>query len=146
MTNGPLAPLISSSVHGPLGIKHLPRLWLKLRLYAAGLLPEGYRHGVGGFDEMLAVKLGMDRDAFIAYVENERPSYPQLEDWVRAHAANLDDETIAAINARIAATEMPDELRRERVARLNITDPSYTNAVAINDLDDWDAIHRALAR
>ena len=139
-----IAPTISSSVYGPLGIMHLPRLWLKLVLHATGRLPEGYRHGIGGFDEFVITSLGIERDAFIAYVENEKPDYPAVEAWVRAHATKLDDETIAAINRRITTTDMPDELRKERFTRLNISDPAYTKAVAINDLDDWDAMHRAL--
>ena len=32
-------PLISSGAAGPLGVLHLPRLWLKLRLEAAGSTP-----------------------------------------------------------------------------------------------------------
>ena len=47
----PIVPVLSSSVMGPLGVKHLPRLWLKILLHACGRLPDGYRHGVGGFDE-----------------------------------------------------------------------------------------------
>ncbi|MBV8222137.1 MAG: DUF5069 domain-containing protein, partial [Candidatus Eremiobacteraeota bacterium] len=35
-------PIISSSTAGPLGAIHLPRLWAKLTLDAAGKLPEDY--------------------------------------------------------------------------------------------------------
>ena len=46
-----MIPLISGAENGPLGIVHLPRLWLKMRAHAVGVLPEGYRHGNGGTDE-----------------------------------------------------------------------------------------------
>jgi len=59
----PIYPLISSAAKGPLGVCHLPRLWLKILLFACGRLPEGYRHGEGGFDEFTTTNLGLDRDA-----------------------------------------------------------------------------------
>ena len=67
-----------------------------------------------------------------------------LEAWVRKHAATLNAETIATINARIATAAMNPEMLAERRERLGITDPTLTNVVAINDLDDWDTIHAAL--
>jgi hypothetical protein len=140
----PIVPVLSSSVKGPLGVAHLPRVWLKISLFAAGRLPEGYRHGVGGFDEFLTTTLGIDRDAFIAYIETEKPDYRALEAWVRKHAATLNAETIATINARIATAAMNPEMLAERRERLGITDPTFTNVVAINDLDDWDTFHAGL--
>src|ERR1700682_2704180 len=95
----PIVPVLSSSVMGPLGVRHLPRLWLKILLHGCGRLPEGYRHGVGGFDECLTTTLGLDRDAFIAYIETEKPDYLTLEKWVRANATSLTADAIAAVNA-----------------------------------------------
>lgn len=140
----PIAPVLSSSVKGPLGVAHLPRVWLKIRLFSSGRLPEGYRHGVGGFDEFLLTTLGIDGEAFVAYIETEKPNYPALEAWVREHATTLNAETIAAVNHRIATVDMRDELLVERRARLAITDLSYTNAVDVNNLDDWQAFHDML--
>ncbi|MGZ4964624.1 MAG: DUF5069 domain-containing protein, partial [Limisphaerales bacterium] len=37
-----IVPLISSGVAGPLGVLHLPRLWLKASLEACGKLAPGY--------------------------------------------------------------------------------------------------------
>jgi hypothetical protein len=37
-----IVPTISSGVAGPLGVIHLPRLWLKLSLEAQGKLAPGY--------------------------------------------------------------------------------------------------------
>jgi hypothetical protein len=139
-----VVPTISSSCAGPLGILHLPRLWLKIFLYSAGRLPAGYRHGVGGFDERLCTNLGIDRDAFVAYVENEKPTYLEVEAWVREHATRLDAESIAAHNHSIVEGQMPPEIANERRRDAGVTDLSITRAVPLNDLDDWAAIHRQI--
>src|SRR5580704_6874643 len=89
-----IVPLISSSVAGPLGAKHLPRLWFKVLLHATGRLADGYRHGQGGFDSMTFENLGIDPNLFIAYVERERPTYQGCEAWVRAHASRIDAGSI----------------------------------------------------
>ena len=41
-----IVPLISSGIAGPLGVIHLPRLWLKVSLEACGKLADGYP-GIG---------------------------------------------------------------------------------------------------
>lgn len=142
----PIVPVLSSSVMGPLGVKHLPRLWLKILLFGCGRLPDGYRHGAGGFDEFLTTTLGIDRDAFVAYIETEKPDYLTLETWVRANAASLNAETIATINARVADADLPEAMLPDRRASLGFDEPGYTKAVALNDLDDWAGMHAALTR
>lgn len=139
-----IVPLISSSVAGPLGILHLPRLWLKILLHACGRLPEGYRHGQGGFDERLCVSLGIERDALIAYIEKEKPDYLALEDWVSKRATNLRPAAVAAFNLHVRSTNMGDALAAERRARFAVVDEQFANAVALNDLDDWAAAHHGL--
>ncbi len=129
---------------GPLGVKHLPRLWLKILLHACGRLPDGYRHGVGGFDEFLTTTLGIDRDAFVSYIETAKPDYLTLEAWVRANAAALTPETIAKVNEGVSAADIPDAMYGDRSARLGFADPAYKRAVALNDLDDWLAMHATL--
>lgn len=138
-----VVPLISSSVAGPLGIIHLPRLWLKMLLHAQGRLKEGYRHGVGGFDEALLTAFGIDHDAFVAFITTQQPGYLALETWVRANAKNLSPEAIRAFNERYGSFDMPEPRRTEWRARFG-TAPDYSNAVAMNNLDDWDLIHEQL--
>ncbi|GAC1548036.1 MAG: hypothetical protein NVS3B16_20590 [Vulcanimicrobiaceae bacterium] len=141
-----IVPLISSSVVGPLGIAHLPRLWLKILLHAAGRLPEGYRHGNGGFDEKLCERLGIDRDAFVAYIETERPAYLAVETWVTAHATALTPPAIAAWNRVVAGARLPDAMTQERHERFRLTEADSVLGVGLNDLDDWDMLHASLAR
>ncbi len=139
-----IVPLISSSVSGPLGIRHLPRLWLKILLYAAGRLPEGYRYGAGGFDELLTSSLGIDNAALVAYIEDEKPNYLQLEAWVEERAHNLTPESVAAFNEIVLTRDMSTEMAVERRERLGIADPAFAHAVSLNDLDDWYEAHRRL--
>jgi hypothetical protein len=94
----------------------------------------------------LTTTLGIDRDAFVAYIETEKPDYLTLERWVRANAASLTPEAIATVNARITGTDLPDAMLADRRAQLGFDEPGYTKAVALNDLDDWAAMHRALTQ
>ncbi len=137
----PIVPLISSSVSGPLGVRHLPRVWLKVSLHGVGRLPDGYRHGSGGLDELMLRQLGIDPAEFVAFVEAELPSYLACEAWVRTHAKSLNAETIAEINDAIAAAQKSPESAAEFRAAFGIDDPSFVGGVAINDLDDWSAVH-----
>jgi hypothetical protein len=55
--------MISSGVAGPLGVLHLPRLWLKVSLEEHGKLAAGYP-GIGrGFDAMTCAALGLEEQA-----------------------------------------------------------------------------------
>ena len=139
-----IVPLISSSVAGQLGIAHLPRLWLKILLHARGRLPEGYRHGHGGFDEFLCERLGIDPDALIAYIETELPDYLALEAWVTKNARDLSPHTITALNGHIRTADMSEATAAERRARFNVADEGFANAVVLNDLDDWALAHATL--
>jgi len=140
----PIVPLISSSVSGPLGATHLPRLWLKILLHALGRLPEGYRHGEGGFDGMTIEGLGIDPDAFVAFIERERPSYLACEAWVRAHATKVDATSIAAHNERILTREKPADAAAEARRYIGLPDDSITRSIPLNDLDDWTLVHERL--
>jgi len=139
-----MEPLISSSVAGPLGIAHLPRLWLKILLNADGKLPEGYRAGVGGFDEMLCDKLGIDRDAFVAYISSEKPDYLTLERWVEKHATALTPRNVQDWNTTVRTRQLRPEMAAERRARFGIDDEDFAHGVSLNDLDDWAGFHARL--
>ena len=72
-------PLISTRTVGPLGLVHLPRLWLKMRLSTKGMLDDEYRAGEGGFDGLLLEALGLDVASVIAYMQAAHPSYLDFE-------------------------------------------------------------------
>lgn len=136
----PIVPTVSSSVVGPLGVCHLPRMWLKILLHATGRLPAGYRHGTGGFDERTAVNLGFDRDEFISFVESKRPTYVECEAWVREHAKHLDADTIGKHNAAVHR-DKPAAAAAAQRAYVGLDDPTVLDATLLNDLDDMATVH-----
>ena len=140
----PIVPLISSSVAGPLGVLHLPRLWLKILLHATGRLPEGYRHGQGGFDGSLCERLGIDADAMIDFIARERPDYLALEAWIVEHARDLSSRTVAAFNQLVLTSDMGPENAAKARARFAVADAAFANAIALNNLDDWALAHSAI--
>ena len=143
MEQNVIVPLISSNAVGPLGATHLPRLWLKILLHAAGRLPEGYRRGRGGFDSMTTEGLGLDADAFIAYIETERPTYLACEAWVRANGTKVDPASIAAHNETILKRDKPEQSAAELQAQFALP-PTLTNSVVLNNIDDWAGVHEQI--
>ena len=142
-----VVPLISSGTAGPLGVLHLPRLWLKVSLEARGLLADGYPGAGKGFDQMVIDGLGLKRDAVISYISSERPSYPQFEAWVKAQpGAKLDAGSIDALNASILGYNHADEVRKNVLAADGLPDGNPKDAVNLNNLDDWHEFHAAVLK
>jgi hypothetical protein len=140
-------PLISTRSKGPLGLAHLPRLWLKMRLAGKSVLAEGYHAGHGGFDGALLEALGIEPDAAAGLVAEAQPSYLEFEDWIRDHARaeSLTAESIAAINDRILGFPKPEPGRTEMLQALGLpVDDKPWLGSDINDLDDWNSFHLML--
>lgn len=139
-------PLISSGVAGPLGVLHLPRLWLKASLEAAGKLAAGYP-GIGhGYDMMVVDGLGLNADAVKAFIAT-KPTYPQFEAWIRRQpGVNLTKGNIHKLNVSIAGYIHKDEVRKEILAANGLADDGSVlpDAVNLNNLDDWFAFHQAV--
>jgi hypothetical protein len=139
-----LVPLIGTREKGPLGLLHLPRLWLKMRAFAAGVLPEGYRHGEGGFDGSLLEAIGLDLAPLEAYIAAERPDYLRFEAYVRANARDLSPETIGAYNTHKLTFVMPEPRRSEWLQRFGLTGTDYALGIDLNSLDDWALAHELI--
>ena len=139
--NGHVVPMVSSGTAGPLGAIHLPRLWTKLTLAAAGKLPEGYDECGAGFDGMTLSALGLDRDKTIAYVREHKPTYAQFEDWVVANGIT-DKATIEKHNAAIRGYNHSDELASKMRAAAHIKHEHVKDAVTLNTIEDLDEVHR----
>src|SRR3954467_126952 len=108
-----IVPLISSGVSGPLGVLHLPRLWLKTSLEARGKLAPGYPGAGKGYDQMVIDALGLNRDAVINSVKTSRPTYPQFEAWVKQQpGVKLDKATVEKLNASIRGYNHDDATRQ----------------------------------
>jgi hypothetical protein len=143
-----IVPLISSGVAGPLGVLHLPRLWLKVSLEARGKLADGYP-GIGkGYDMMVCNALGLDPEALKNYITNSRPTYPQFEDWVKKNAKHLDKATVQKLNLAIQGYIHDDATRDGILKASGIADASSVcpDAVNLNNLDDWYEFHQAELR
>ncbi len=138
-----IVPLISSGTKGPLGVLHLPRLWQKVSLEAAGKIADGYPGIGGGYDTMVINALGLDAEAVRSYITNEKPTYPAFEAWIQAQdGATLGDDAIGALNDSIAGyNHEPEE--KARVLSTNGLESGPDDAVNLNNLDDWQEFHGA---
>ena len=141
-----IVPLISSGVAGPLGVVHLPRLWLKLSLESRGQLAPGYPGCGTGFDQMVIDGLGLQREVVIEFIKTKRPSYPQFEAWIKSQpGVKLDKESIDKLNSAIRGYNHDDETRKSVLGASGIPDDAKAprDAVNLNNLDDWKEIHEA---
>jgi len=138
--------MIPCNVSGPLGVLHLPRLWLKVSLEARGKLAPGYP-GIGqGYDMMVIGALGLSADAVKAFIAASHPTYQQFEAWVKAQpGVKLDRNTVHRLNTAILNYHHDEELSRGiRAATGYPEDGSVTStACELNALDDWQAFHAA---
>ena len=150
----PIVPLVSMQAAGPLGIRHLPRMWAKGIIHGAGALPDQWRSGPvrvvytngvpalvetpGGIDAMTVKNLELDMHAMCQYLLAKQPTYLEFEQWVRANG-KTDPETIAAHNAGpwVAQGEKP----AAELARIGYPGMTSCNMFVYNDLGDWDALH-----
>jgi hypothetical protein len=141
-----IVPLISSGVAGPLGVLHLPRLWLKLSLESRGLLASGYPGAGKGFDQMVIDGLGLERTAVMDFVSKSHPTYPQFEAWVSKTATRLDPASIEKLNVAILSCEHDDATRKAILGANGLSDDASAprDAVSLNNLDDWKEFHSAL--
>jgi len=134
-------PLISSSLTGPLGIMHLPRLWQKVSLKATGQLHSDYPDIGGGYDSMVLGALSIDADAFRGFVSENKPSYVECENWV-AKNGNLSAAGIAKLNRQITQYHHDDATRNEILAAAGLDDSdAISDAPNLNNLDDWTAFY-----
>ena len=141
-----IVPLISSGVAGPLGVLHLPRLWLKVSLEARGKLADGYP-GIGkGYDAMVCSALNLNTDAVRKFITDSRPTYPQFEAWIKKQpGVKLDQATIHKSNVAIQGY-IHDEGTRMCILKTNsLPDDGGVcpDAVNLNNLDDWFEFHQA---
>jgi len=139
-------PLISSGVAGPLGVLHLPRLWLKLSLEAAGKLAPGYPGCGKGYDGMTLGALGVDEAAVKDFVKSKKPTYPQFEAWIKANGKTVTAEAIAKHNAAVTGYIHDDETRKSILSANGLPDGSPKDAVNLNNLDDWYEFHSAVLK
>ena len=141
-------PMISSGTAGPLGVLHLPRLWLKVSLEAAGKLAPGYP-GIGrGYDAMTCAALGLEEQAVLDYIKQNKPTYPQFEAWVKQTGRSVTSEAIEKHNAAVRGYIHDDDTCRGILSANKLPDDASAprDAVNLNNLDDWYEFHQAVLR
>lgn len=140
-----LVPLISIRTTGPLGLVHLPRLWLKMRLAAKDTLAEGYRAGEGGFDGMLLEALGITPADATTFVSGTQPNYVAFETWIKENANpdSLTAESINGFNERILTRVRKEPAEMLKTLGLPSSDQEWL-VTDLNDLDDWNTFHESL--
>jgi len=139
-------PLISSGTVGPLGVAHLPRLWLKVSLDSRGKLDSRYPAVGQGYDQMTIDALGLQKDAVVDFIKTQRPTYPQFEAWIKVQpGVKLDAATIETHNAVVRGYNHDDETRKGILSANGLEDgPDVPkDAVTLNDLDGWQEFHDA---
>lgn len=136
-------PTISSGTAGPLGVLHLPRLWQKMSLGAAGKLAEGYGNCSPGYDMMVIDALGLDRDALIAFVSENKPTYSGFEKFIAENATMLNQTAVSQLNNAIIGYQHSDETRQGILSAAGLPDGKPTDAVSLNNLDDWQEFYAA---
>jgi len=141
-----MIPTISSGVSGPLGVLHLPRFWSKVLMDAKGVLHEDYPACGAGFDQLVLDRLGLDKEATLAYIAENSPTYPQFEAWVLEQSGgSLDQNVVAELNAAITGYNHDDETRGSILGASDIDDDgSILDAINLNNLDDWYEFHASL--
>lgn len=141
-----IVPVISSGVAGPLGVLHLPRLWLKVSLESCGKLAAGYP-GIGqGYDMMVISALGLKADAVASHIKNDKPTYPQFEAWIKKQpGVKLDKATIHKLNVAIAGYIHSDDTRKSILGANGLPDDGSVlpDAINLNNLDDWKELWEA---
>ncbi len=137
-----IVPLISSGTAGPLGVLHLPRLWQKVSLEAAGKIADGYP-GIGaGYDSMVIDALGLSADAVRSFITDSKPTYPQFEAWIKEQpGSKLDGDTISSLNASITGYIHDDGTRQSILSANGLPDGEPRDAINLNNLDDWYEFH-----
>ena len=140
MAPGKRVPIISSYTAGPLGLLHLPRMWLKALLLAKDMLADDWGCGAGGLDKRMMDPIGVDKVACMDWLTRELPTYADTEAWIVANASSLNAESIARSNAVMLVVPLPPGLNAQFQAFMKI-DASVENAIMLNNYDDWQTIH-----
>ena len=142
-------PMIPCNVAGPLGVNHLPRLWLKVSLEARGKLAAGYP-GIGkGFDQMVISGLGLNADAVRKFITEKHPSYSEFEAWVKKQpGVKLDRASIHKLNQSILNYHHDDATRQGILKAAGYADDGTVtgSATELNALDDWAAFHQEVLK
>jgi hypothetical protein len=95
---------------------------------------------------MVLDALGLDKASTLEFIAQSKPTYPQLEAWIRSQPeVKLDQESINAINAAITGYIHADETRQAILQANGLSDgpEAPRDAINLNNLDDWLEFHQS---
>lgn len=117
-----VVPAISSQSSGPLGLAHLPRLWLKATLEATNALFDGWRSGLRSpLDVGFARAVGIDIGVTVNHIHASLPTYVEFEAWFQSNALYITPAEIAQHNATMATLgDFNDVADRHALHRLAV--------------------------
>jgi hypothetical protein len=143
-----IVPLIGSAEVGPLGVLHLPRLWLKVSLSAKGLLADGYPAVGTGFDQMVIDGLGLQKEAVVDYIAKHKPTYCEFESWIKQQpGTRIDAGTVDKLNASIRGYNHDEGTVQSVLGENGLpSDSGIRDAVTLNRIDDWKCFHEAVLK
>ena len=143
-----IVPLIGSAEVGPLGVLHLPRLWLKVSLDAKGALANGYPAVGTGFDQMVLDGLSLKKDAVVEFITKNRPTYCQFEAWIKEQpGTRVDSASITKLNDSIRGYNHEEGTVQSVLGENELpSDIGIRDAVTLNRIDDWKCFHEAVLK
>ncbi len=143
-----IVPLIGSAEVGPLGVLHLPRLWLKVSLDGKGLLADGYPAVGTGFDQMVLDGLNLKKEDVVGYITKDHPSYCEFETWIKQQSgARLDAGSIEKLNEAIRGFDHDEGTVQAVLGENGLpVDIGIRDAVTLNRIDDWKCFHEAVLK
>ena len=114
--------------------------------YRIVLLTGGLLLCFGGIGVRLVWLHVINRDEFLSYIADKKPSYPECESWVLSKkGGSLDADAVGKLNSAIAGYIHDDATRKAILGESNIEDNgTIKHAVHLNNLDDWKAFHSAV--
>lgn len=87
--------------------------------------------------------LGIDRDALVSFVTSSKPTYVEFEKFCAEKATKLNQTNVSQLNAAIIGYQHADETRQEILSASGLPDGKPTDAINLNNLDDWQEFHAA---
>jgi hypothetical protein len=124
-------PLPAATDTGLLGVHQLKRAWARQRARRQGRFDADRRDF--NLDHMVFDALGIGLEQTIQHLGDADPSFEEFERWIIATTGGVSERQIARINAAIAGTDYPEDIK-EWLAAVEAAEP----VLSADDLAFWD--------
>ncbi len=128
----PSPPLAPATEVGALGINQLKRYWSRTMAALAGHPAPASLHD-RHLDYLVVHACGIGLEQTAQCLSDTRPSFAEFERWIVATTGGVDPLRIARINAAVAGTDYPDEIKNW-LAAVEASEP----VLSAGDLAFWD--------